>query len=109
MNDTQKQPLRQIGILEMASPDRDRLALRDIFKRRLRELGHFESQNIAFQFRWAKGRQERLAGAAAELVRANVDVLVTAGTPAAAAASQATRIIPIIMATGVGLGTQLTE
>jgi putative ABC transport system substrate-binding protein len=109
MNDTQKQPLRQIGILEMASPDRDRLALWDIFKRRLRELGHFESQNIAFQFRWAKGRQERLAGAAAELVRANVDVLVTAGTPAAAAASQATGTIPIIMATGVGLGTQLTE
>lgn len=109
MNETNKQTLRQIGILEMASPDRDRLALWDIFKDRLRELGHAEDENIALQFRWAEGRQEWLAGAAAELVSANIDVLVTAGTPAAAAASQATDIIPIIMATGVGLGTQLTE
>jgi len=108
MNETRKQPRRQIGILEMASPDRDRLALWDIFKRRLHELGHIESQNIDFQFRWAEGRHERLASAAAELVRSNVDALVTAGTPAAAAASQATDSIPIIMATGVGLGTQLT-
>jgi putative ABC transport system substrate-binding protein len=72
-------------------------------------LGHIENEDIAFEFRWAEGRQERLAGAAAELVHAKVDVLVTAGTPAAAAASQATDIIPIIMATGVGRGTQLTE
>ena len=42
-------------------------------------------------------------------MRFKVDVLVTAGTPAAAAASQATIDIPIIMATGVGLGTQLTD
>ena len=109
MNETQRQPPRRIGVLEMASPDVDRMALWDIFKGRLRELGHIENEDIAFEFRWAEGRQERLAGAAAELVHAEVDVLITAGTPAAAAASQATDIIPIIMATGVGLGTQLTE
>ena len=62
-----------------------------------------------FEFRWAEGHTDRLANAAAELVRLNVDVLVTAGTPAAAAASRATPDIPIVMATGVGLGTQLTE
>jgi putative tryptophan/tyrosine transport system substrate-binding protein len=101
--------LRRIGILEMASPDRDRMALWDIFKRRLQDMGHTENAEIAFDFRWADGRQERLASAAAELVRSKVDVLVTAGTPAAAAASQATIDIPIIMATGVGLGTQLTD
>lgn len=99
---------RQIGILEMASPDKDRLALWEIFRLRLRELGYIDSENVAFQFRWAEGRQERLASAAAELVRLEVDVLVTTGTPAVAAASAATRTIPIVMATGVGLGTQLT-
>ena len=101
--------IRRIGVLEMASPDEGRVALWDIFKRRLRELGHAENIDVAFEFRWAEGHQERLAGAAAELVRSKVDVIVTAGTPAAAAASQATTEISVIMATGVGLGTKLTE
>ena len=76
-----------------------------MFKHRLHELGRAD---IAFEFRWAEGDTERLAAAAAELVGFKVDVLVTAGTPAAAAASRATSDIPIVMATGVGLGTQLT-
>jgi len=99
----------RVGILEMASPDSDRLALWDIFKARLRDLGYAESDRIAYEYRWANGQHERLTDAANDLVRSNVDILVTAGTPAAAAASQATHAIPIVMATGVGLGTQLTE
>jgi putative ABC transport system substrate-binding protein len=99
----------RVGILETAAADPRRLALWDIFKRRLRELGHTEGEGIAFEFRWADGRHERLAEAAAELVQLKVDVLVTAGTPAAAAASQAPSDIPGVMATGVGLGTQLSE
>ena len=99
--------IQRIGILEMAAPDPERLALWDIFKRRLDELGHAEGAE--FQFRWAEGHTERLATAAAELIALKADVLVTAGTPAAAAASRATSTIPIVMATGVGLGTQLTE
>ena len=98
-----------IGILETAAPDPERLALWDMFKRRLHELGHAEGTDIDFEFRWAEGHTERLAAAAAELVGLKVDVLVTAGTPAAAAASRATSAIPIVMATGVGLGTQLTD
>jgi len=92
--------LRRIGILEMASPDRDRMALWDIFKRRLQDMGHTENAEIAFDFRWADGRQERLASAAAELVRSKVDVLVTAGTPAAAAASEAVQRIALDMNRG---------
>ena len=103
------QRTQRVGILEMAAPDSDRLALWDLFKRRLHELGHAESAGIDFEFRWAEGHTDRLANAAAELVRLNVNVLVTAGTPAAAAASRATTDIPIVMATGVGLGTQLTD
>jgi putative ABC transport system substrate-binding protein len=99
----------RVGILETAAADPQRLALWDIFKRRLRELGHAEGEGIAFEFRWAEGHHERLAEAAGELIRLKVDVLVTAGTPAAAAASRATSDIPVVMATGVGLGTQLSE
>src|SRR5205085_7586109 len=92
---------------ETAAADPDRLALWDIFKRRLHELGHAKGTDIDLEFRWADGRTERLAVAAAELAGREVDVLVTAGTPAAAAASRATLTIPIVMATGVGLGTNL--
>jgi putative ABC transport system substrate-binding protein len=105
--------VKRIGILETAAADPDRLALWGIFERRLHELGHAKGVDISFEFRWADGRTERLAAAAAELVGLPVDVLVTAGTPAAAAASRATPAIPIVMATGVGLrtdlGTQLTK
>lgn len=96
---------RRIGVLEIAAPDPERLALWEIFQRRLNELG---DTNTVYEFRWAQGRTERLAPLADELVRLGVDVMVTAGTPAAAAASRATSIIPVVMATGVGLGTQLT-
>ena len=99
---------RRIGILEMASPDKERLAHWDIFRHGLREHGHVEDRDIVLEFRWANGVQERLASAADELVRSGVDVIVTAGTPAAAAAIQATSTIPIVMATGVSVGTQLT-
>jgi putative ABC transport system substrate-binding protein len=99
---------RRIGILEMASPDKERLAHWDIFRHGLQEQGYVEDRDIVLEFRWANGVQERLAGAAGELVRSGVDVIVTAGTPAAAAAIQATRTIPIVMATGVSVGTQLT-
>ena len=80
-----------------------------MFKQCLHGLGHAEGSAVEFEFRWADGQTERLTNAAAELTRRNVDVLVTAGTPAAAAASRATTEIPIVMATGVGLGTQLTD
>ena len=101
--------MKRIGILETASADPDRLTLWDIFERRLADLGHAKGTDIGVEFRWADGRTEQLAAAAAELVGLKVDVLVTAGTPAAAAARRATSVIPIVMATGVGLGTQLTE
>jgi putative ABC transport system substrate-binding protein len=109
MPDQREPRAQRVGILEMAAPDPQRLALWDLFRQRLHELGHVEGAGVNFEFRFAEGHTERLAAAAAELVGRKVDVLVTAGTPAAAAASRATPDIPIVMATGVGLGTQLTE
>lgn len=93
----------------MASPDEERLAQWDIFRDALRDLGHVEGSDVALEFRWAEGHADRAATAALELVRQNVDVLVTAGTPSAAAAIRATRDIPIVMATGVGVGTRLAD
>jgi putative tryptophan/tyrosine transport system substrate-binding protein len=67
------------------------------FRHRLRDLGYLEGQNIAFDYAYGDGVPERLAEAAAALVRRPVDVIVTFGTPASFAAKQATTAIPIVM------------
>src|SRR6516162_229320 len=68
------------------------------FQQRLRELGWIHGQNIAIEYRWAEGREDRYAEFADEFVRRKVDVIVTASTAAAAAAKSATTIIPIVFA-----------
>ncbi len=60
------------------------------FMQRLRELGWIEGRNIAIEYRWAEGRNERYSEIAAEFVRLKVDIIVTAGTHAVVAAKQAT-------------------
>ena len=65
----------------------------------LRELGYVEGRNLSIEYRWADGRYERAPELAAELVRLNVEVLVTHGTPGTRAAKGATATIPIVMAT----------
>src|SRR5215467_2297999 len=67
------------------------------FRQGLRDLGYLEGQNIAFDYAYADGVPERLAEAAAALVRQPVDVIATFGTPASLAAKQATTTIPIVM------------
>jgi putative ABC transport system substrate-binding protein len=62
----------------------------------LRALGYVEGKNIAFDYRYAENKLDRLPALADELVRLKVDVLVTPGTPAAIAAKNATRTIPIV-------------
>src|SRR5215510_5452322 len=69
------------------------------FKQRLQELGYVEGQNLALEVRDAEGQFERLPGLAAELVRLNVDVIVTLGGTTRIAQS-ATRTIPIVMVEG---------
>src|SRR5207253_6795075 len=67
------------------------------FRHELRDLGYLEGQNIAFDYAYADGVLERLADAAAALVRRPVHVIATFGTPASLAAKQATTTIPIVM------------
>ena len=64
----------------------------------LRELGYVEGRNVVFERRFGEGRQERLPALAAELVRLNVDILVTGSNPVIAAVKQATATIPVVMA-----------
>jgi putative tryptophan/tyrosine transport system substrate-binding protein len=64
----------------------------------LRELGYIEGQNIAFEYRYADGKQDRLPELAAELVRLKVDIIVIPGGNAPTrAAKNATKTIPIVM------------
>src|SRR6266566_8681186 len=74
------------------------------FKKELREgmhqLGYVEGQNIAYEFRSAEGRLDRLPELAAELVRLKVDVIVALYVPCALAAKQATQDIPIVILAG---------
>src|SRR5262249_31634683 len=84
------------------------------FVQRLRELAWIDGRNLAIEYRWAEGRNERYTEAAAELVRLKVDVIVTVATPATLAAKQATTVIPIVFAAvsdpvGTGLGAGLAR
>jgi len=71
----------------------------DAFRKGLRDLGYVEGQNLAIEWRDAGSRSERLPQVAAELVELQVDVIFATSTPAALAAQQATRRIPIVFAT----------
>jgi putative tryptophan/tyrosine transport system substrate-binding protein len=70
----------------------------ELLLREFRKLGYVEGKNIAFEFRSADNKLDRLPAAADELVRLKVDVLVTPGTPTSLAAKNATRTIPIVFA-----------
>ena len=68
------------------------------FRNGLRDLGYVEGRNVIIEYRSADGRPERFPALAAELVGLNVDLIVTRGTPAAVAAKNATKTIPVVMA-----------
>jgi len=64
----------------------------------LRELGYIEGKNILIEYRYADGKTDRVPALADELVRIKVDIIVTGGAPATLSAKDATRTIPIVMA-----------
>ena len=78
------------------------------FRDGLHELGYEEGRNIIIEYRWADGKYERFPALVAELIAAKVDVIVTAGTPAALAVKKATTTVPLVMvAVGDPVGTGL--
>jgi putative tryptophan/tyrosine transport system substrate-binding protein len=72
----------------------------DALRAGLRQLGYEEGRNTAIEYRWAEGRYDRLPELAAELVRMNVNIIVTHSTPGAQAAKEATSTIPIVAVSG---------
>src|SRR4029453_3645311 len=97
----------RIGFLSPASATTNPHVL-EAFRQGLRDLGYGEGQNLVVEYRWANGRGERLPDLAAELVNLKVDVIVASGTPAPLAAKNATKTIPIVMASaGDPVGTGL--
>jgi putative tryptophan/tyrosine transport system substrate-binding protein len=76
------------------------------FVERLGELGWADGRNVKIEYRWAEGKSDRAAELAAELVRLNIDVIVTYANPMVLAAKGATSVVPIIFAAAADpLGT----
>ncbi len=75
--------------------------LREAFRQGLRDLGYIEGRTVVIEYRDAEGKPERFPALAAELVALKVDVILVGNTPAALAAKQATRTLPIVF-TSVG-------
>jgi putative ABC transport system substrate-binding protein len=92
----QQPAVPRIGFLRAETPD----AFLDSFREGLRELGYVDGKNIIVDARWANGYFDNLPVLANELVRMNVKIIVTASTPAALAAKQATTTIPIVIVSG---------
>ena len=92
----QAKKVPRVGVLWLYSPA-IASPFAEAFRQGLRELGYVEGKNIVIEYRHAEGKYDRLPSLAAELVRLNVDIIVTASTQAAQAGQQATRSIPIVM------------
>ena len=87
----------RIGLLSPFSPS-DTARWHQAFRQGLRDLGWVEGTNIRIEYRYANGRDDRLEDLAADLVRLKVDIIVASIGTDALAAKNATRTIPIVMA-----------
>jgi len=103
----------RIGLLARTSAE-SLSPLLDSFRQGLRDLGWIEGKTISIEYQFGDGQLSRLGELAAELVRRNVDVIVTVDTPPTQAAQKATSTIPIVIAVsadpvGAGLVTSLAH
>src|SRR5215831_3202608 len=95
-----QQPMPVIGFFHLTSLETNRENLA-AFRRGLGDLGYIEGKNVAIEYRWAQGQNDRLPTLVAELVRRQVSVIVVLeSTHGALAAKAATQTIPIIFMQG---------
>jgi putative tryptophan/tyrosine transport system substrate-binding protein len=110
----QQSAMPVIGFLHPASPESYADQLR-AFRQGLKEAGFVEGENVAIEYRWAEGQNDRLPALADELVRRRVAVIAAAGGPNSTLAAQAaTTTVPIVFVTGqdpvrLGLVTSLAR
>src|SRR5262249_30632424 len=86
-----------IGCLDPRSPDGMTERLRG-FRQGLKETGYVDGVNVAIEYRWAEGQNDRLPALADELVRRRVSIIAAFGIVATFAAKSAARTIPIVFA-----------
>ena len=86
----------RVGFLAAGSGSDNQTYL-NAFRQGLGKLGYVEGRNLAIEYRWGEGKYERLPKLAAELVHLKMDVIVAANAPAAQAAKEATKEIPIVI------------
>src|SRR5262245_62558558 len=89
------QRIARIGVISLDFPNKATCV--DNFRRGLHELGYVEGRTHVLELRWAEGRADLLPSLAADLVRMNVDLIVSASGPAAVIVKEATRSIPIVL------------
>jgi putative tryptophan/tyrosine transport system substrate-binding protein len=94
----QPKKVARIGVLNQSSANFMSPQL-EAFRQGLHDFGYVEGQNIAFEYRYAEGKLDRLSALAGELVRTKVDVIVATSTPGVLAAKNATNEIPIVFHT----------
>ena len=93
----QPQKVPRIAFLTTASPPGSRYT--QAFIKGLADLGRVEGRNITVEWRWGRGSTEQFPEYAAEVVGLDVDVILAANSPAGLAAKNATKTIPIVIAT----------
>jgi ABC-type uncharacterized transport system substrate-binding protein len=94
--------MRRIGVLmNLASDDAEGQARLAAFHQGLQQLGWTVGRNVQIDYRWGAGDADRIRKFAAELVALAPDVILSTGSPSAAALQQATRTVPIVFVTVV--------
>jgi putative ABC transport system substrate-binding protein len=101
----QAERVHRIGIIGLV-----RRPSEDVLRAAMRDLGYVEGRNVVYEARHAAGDAGRLPELARELLRLKVDVIITAGAPAALAAREATSTVPIVLwGAGDPVGTGLVR
>lgn len=101
------QSVRRIGFMGNSTAELES-NLVEPFRNGLRALGYEDGRNLHIEYRWADGEYDRFPRLVSELLAAKVELIVTAGTPAAQAVKRATKTVPLVMvAVGDPVGTGL--
>jgi len=95
----QQKAMPVIGFLGSGSPGPN-APLVAAFREGLSETGWVEGQNLAFEYRWAEGRYDRLPALAADLLGRKADLIAASSIPSARAAKSVTSTVPIVFVSG---------